>query len=251
MEEICGVALERGICEIAFTEHLDLDPDDPAFGSFDYDTYCRRIDHVRGIYGDRLTILKGVEIGYQKKYEKDIVAELAGFDMDIVLGAIHFADAILYTHKDAAVEFFQGRGLREAIVPYFRELRDAARSGLFDSLAHLDVIKRFSVEVFGPFSAAEFRDLIGPVLEDALKSSTALEVNSSGFRRGLGEPFPSGEILDWYKNMGGRMLTIGSDAHSSSDCGAYLTEALETIEAAGLNGVVRFRAGEPVETDAT
>jgi histidinol-phosphatase (PHP family) len=249
MEEMCEAAIERGISEIAFTEHLDLDPDDPAFGSFDYDKYCQRIDEARAAYGDRLVILKGIEVGYQKEYEREIVEELSRFEMDIVLGAIHFADGVLYTHRDAALDFFEGKSARQAVEPYFRELNDAALSGLFDSLAHLDVFKRFSVEVYGPFAASEFRDLIEPVLKEAVANGTALEVNSSGFRRGLSEPFPSLEVLGWYKSLGGRMLTLGSDAHSSKDCGAYLEDAMKVVVEAGFDGIVRFRSGKPIETE--
>ena len=251
MEEICETALELGISEIAFTEHLDLDPDDPAYGSFDYDHYSRRIDEVKDLYGDRIVILKGVEVGYQKKFEDDIIAAMSDFEMDIIIGAVHFADGILYTYRDAALEFFEERSLREAVEPYFRELKDTAESGLFDVLAHLDVVKRFSVEKHGPFIPSALRDLIEPVLEGVLRTSTALEVNSSGFRRGLGEPFPSLEILQWYRSLGGKMLTTGSDAHVSRDCGAYLPDTLKVIEAAGFNGVLRFRERKPVEPEVT
>ena len=136
--------------------------------------------------------------------------------------------------------FTAGRSLADIVAPYFDEVIGAARSGLFDTIGHLDFVKRYLVPHVLPARLAAAPELYEPVLAALVESGTALEVNASGLRQLPRETYPSAAIVARYRELGGRLVTTGSDAHRAE----WFAYGLAHGVPPGRRGRVR-RAGLP------
>ncbi len=244
VEEMCRLAIERGLTEIAFTDHLDSNPDDQCYGLFDAADFARDVDDCREHFGDRLRILKGAELGEPHLYPREIERVLGDEKFDFLTAGIHWVgDAVV------SVDFQTGTTDWVALYRrYFDEVLQAAECANFDVLAHFDLVKRFGVKYLGPFSIEPYREQIEAILRTMIERGIALEVNTSGYRQPCGEPFPALETLKLYREFGGELLTIGSDAHLGEHLGFGLERGLDVIRSAGFEAITLFRDRIPSQT---
>ncbi len=145
LEAYCALALERGIDEIAITDHVDFDPSMPAYGFASFEDRERDVREAAARWADRgLAVRFGVEVTYERAYEDQIRGWLRRHPHDYVIGSVHISAVSPYKASNVAT-FVTGRTLPEIVAPYFDEVIGAARSGLFDTLGHLDFVKRYLV----------------------------------------------------------------------------------------------------------
>ena len=116
-----------------------------------------------------------------------------------------------------------GRSLAEVVAPSFDEVMAAARSGLFDAIGHIDGVKRYVYPHILPAAFEAAPELYEPILRALVESGTALEVNTSGLRYPIAVTFPHPAIVARFHELGGRAVTIGSDAHRPDTPGAWRT----------------------------
>lgn len=238
-------AVELGLKAIGLTEHWDFDPDDRGYGSYDYRANKDEVRRLRSLYGPEIEILLGVEVSYSSAREEEIRDALSGKGFDYVIGAVHAVDGV-YLSEPRCRRDLATVPPREIYGHFFEETERAVESGLFDVIGHLDLCKRFGVEFYGPFNPGQpGRGLVKRVLKKAVSAGLALEVNASGTWQGPGEPYPGLPVLRMYKNTGGELLTVGSDAHAPEGVGE-VAHALRSIRLAGLPGPVIFKRREPV-----
>lgn len=206
----CLRALKYGYRAVCFTDHADIDRSLLCREPSVYELYRRAVLACREEFAGRLAVGFGVEIGYHRAGEDKIRAFLEGKEFDYILGSVHhLGDNVLVTDE----EFFAGRTQRQAYERYFGEVLLLAESGLCQGLAHLDVVERRGAKIYGPYDPAEYADCLAPILAAAVRHGLALEINLSGYRQGLGRPIPSLEVAGMYRRAGGRLITVGSDAH--------------------------------------
>ena len=243
LDAYCALSLERGIAELAITDHVDFDPAAPAYA---YSTFGERERDVREAaerWAPRgLAVRFGVEVTYERAYEDDIRAWLRAHRHDFVIGSVHSGPASLYEPERVGA-FVAGKSLREATAPYFVEVTAAAQSGLFDSIGHLDVVKRWLVPHVMPAALAAQPELYDPALRAMVETGTALEVNASGLRQLPRETYPTAAIVARYLAMGGQAVTIGSDVHQPSWFAFGLCEAYRLARGAGVTSLA-FRRGD-------
>lgn len=238
MSEICDAAISRGLSEICFTEHVDFEPTDTCYGAFNYDQYKSEIDHVRMCYGDKITIRCGVEIDYQTRYRPQIRDFFDGKEFDYVVGAAHYVGRILLENHHL---YFPGKQELEAYIPYFENTIEAIQTGWFDTIAHLDLCKRYGVRYFGHFNPAPFQNLITTALTSVVDQRMSLEINTSGLRQSPQDFYPCEEILQEFYRLGGKDITVGSDAHKAEDTGSGIAQALALAERIGFNHVNTYQ----------
>lgn len=232
-----------GLAEIGFCEHVDLDPRDQGFDYLDLAHYDQEMTAARSaIRGVRLR--QGVEITYQAKLESGIATWLAGHAWDYVVTSVHlvdYADGWALVSEPSSVDGYLATHTQDEVYrPYFEELLRAARSGLGDLLGHFDLVKRYGVQRFGPFLPGPYEEEIREVLRAAISSGTGLELNTSGWRQAPGECYPAPLILCWYHELGGEIVSVGSDAHHHRQLAAGIPEALELIRASGFRAIATF-----------
>jgi histidinol-phosphatase (PHP family) len=151
----------------------------------------------------------------------------------------------MISEQEGCERYFARRSVREAYQPYFAELRQAVESGLFDFIGHLDLAKRYGVRYYGPFDLSLFAAEVRDILKLTVESRVGLEINTSGLRQAPHETYPGLAVLRWYRKLGGRILTVGSDAHSVKDLGKGIAEALGLARKAGFEAVTLFEKREP------
>ncbi len=231
VQEMCERAVEIGITDIAFTEHLDFTPTDIAYGAFNYDKREVDLQAAREEFSGRLTIRAGIEVDYQTRHRSLIEDYLGAHSFDYVLGSAHYINgAIMEDHRS----YFSGKSVRDAYVPYFDAAISVVESGLFDALAHPDLVKRHGSRYFGKFVFEDFDPEIQSLLSAVISKGIILEVNSSGLRQPPEEAYPGWEAILMYKELGGRLVALGSDAHTPKQLGFGLSEVGLMVEQAGL-----------------
>ena len=143
-----------------------------------------------------------------------------------------------------------GRSLADVVAPYFDEVEAGARSGLFDAMGHIDFIKRYLAPRVTAADLAGAPELYEPILRAIVESGAALEVNTSGLRQPANETYPSSAIVARYRELGGRSVTVGSDAHRAESFAWGLDVGYAAVRDAGFDVLTFRRGGEP-ETIAT
>lgn len=237
MAQMCRSALAQGLAEIAFTEHFDLHPGEPTVGYYQPARYFERLEAARAEFAPLgLTIRAGVELGEPHRFGAQQRAVLEQYPFDIVLGSLHWIGDDCVFDPDV----FKRRSAPEVIGAYFRELEQMVRAGGFDVLAHADVFKRVAATVYGPLTSADWHDLIVPVWRACIETGTGIEINTATLRRGGPETHPGPAPLHWYRELGGEILTIGSDSHAPNQVASGLQIALEEARAAGFRHVAIF-----------
>ena len=239
-------AVTLGLVRLGICEHVDFDPRDQDYGYLDQALYDSEIASARREV-PQVQISQGVEIAYQTRRQDEIRAWLETVTWDYCVLSIHLLDyadgwAIISEAKTAAA-YFATHNQQQAYTPYFEELLLAARSGLGNLLGHFDIFKRYGARRYGPFDPSDYKDEIYSVLRAAVETGTGLEINTSGLRQAPAETYPGLQILRWYRQLGGEILTIGSDAHHVDDLAAGIAQAQALARRAGFRALAFFQEG--------
>ncbi|MEM8738887.1 MAG: histidinol-phosphatase [Planctomycetota bacterium] len=237
LEQYAAVALERGLAGITATCHNPM-PDGYAdkmrMAPDQLDEYVMYVQRARHVFEGRLDVRLGLEADYVPGYEKHLEQQLAAHDFDFVLGSVH-----------PQIPEYQGRYYAKDNFKfqqqYFTHLAESAETGLFDSLAHPDLIKHLMPR---SWSVSKIMDDACRALDRIAKTGVAMEFNTSGWRRPLQEPSPGPRLL--YEMARRRIpLTLGADAHSPPRVGFGFRKALRLIQAAGYRHVTVFKQRTP------
>jgi len=238
-------AEEIGLTEICLTEHLDFYISEDGFPCCTIPTetqlrsYLEEIREVQGMC--RIPVRAGVELDYKPEADYWIRDMLQRFSFDFVLGSVHnVGDWPVSGPKELAIDYFQERGVLQGCLDYFDIVEQAVATGLFDSFAHLDLMKRFKPENGKLMRQGVLRDRIAAVLDRMVATGTGMEVNASGIFHPAGEPYPGLQILKLARDRGVGMLTIGSDSHRPETVGRGLEAALSLARAAGYRSLCTF-----------
>lgn len=143
-------------------------------------------------------------------------------------------------------DFQRGRTQKEYNERYYQEMYDVVKSFKhYSVLAHLNLISRYDKEGNYPF--AEVRDMVAEILKLAIADGKGIELNTSSWHYGLSDTMPSKDILRLYKDLGGKIITIGSDAHSTKYLADHMDEARAVLrDEIGFEEVYTFRQMQPV-----
>jgi histidinol-phosphatase (PHP family) len=242
IETYAEAAVARGIRELAITDHIDFEPTAQAFAFVGYAQRERYVRDAAERWADAgLTIRFGVEITYQSRDEEAIRDHLRTHAYDYAIGSVHIMRDGPYTAEHLP-SWAAGRTLPEIVAPYFAEVLGAIRSGLFDTLGHLDMVKRYLAPHVTPADLAAAPELYEPLLRALVETGTSLEVNTSGLRQAPGETYPAPWAVARYRELGGQKVTVGSDAHLAGSFAFGLGRGYSVASAAGFDAV-SFRRG--------
>jgi len=242
MAAACEAAIGHGIQEIAFTDHVDFEPLDECHEYLRPGAYMAEIERCRRRYGHTLTIRAGVEIGEGHTYRDQVRSFLEAHDFDFVLGSIHWVG----NRPTWTGDYFNGQSLEEGLDSYFREVARLAAEADCDVLAHFDIVRRAVYKAFDLKTPdyTPYEHTIRRALRTLVERGKGLEINTSPRRRGMGHPNPTLQVLHAYREVGGEVLTIGSDAHTADSVGACFDEALDIARAAGFTRLATFEKRE-------
>lgn len=238
-EEYAAVAQQRGLREIGFADHipmyfLPVEERDPAIAMKEEDLpgYVQKINDLQQSFYP-FPIKLGIEADYTPGMENRLGEILGQYDFDYVLGSIHFLNGWGFDNP-AYLDGYKNRDLWELYRSYFEVLGQAAASGLFDILAHPDLIKKFGFE-----PDRELGELYRETLRQIADSGVCVEINTAGLRVPKKEIYPSPEFLKLcFANK--VPVSLGSDAHKPELVGADFRQAVELLKSVGYTQVVTF-----------
>jgi histidinol-phosphatase (PHP family) len=135
--------------------------------------------------------------------------------------------------------YFRAHPADEVYRNYFNEVEEMLHSADIDILAHLDIPVRTAAPILG-FDPHRYEEQIRRILRKVIDRGLALDVNTAGLRNPARNLMPDPIILGWYAEIGGEHVTLGSDAHKSSQVGLHLDQALAAIRTAGLSNITQY-----------
>lgn len=243
-ETICERLIELGFTQIAFTEHLDLDPADEGYGFYDYEAITEKVEALNLKYGDKLTIRKGVEVTYQKKREGEIKKFFSDKDYDFITGSVHLVDGFDISQDEGTKAFFDRFSRKEGFIMYFDATYNLVKSGLFDVLGHFEMLRRYGLNYTEDYSYEQFGNYIDRILDKVISEGVALEVNTSGLRQLPEDTYPRFKIVERFLELGGEYITVGSDSHIPEHLGYKIDETIQRLKGIGAKRLTLFEDGE-------
>lgn len=241
--DLAARAAAEGLMGVGFVAHVDFHPDDCCTGAFSAGTYSRSLEQAGTTPGSTL-ILAGIEVGEPHLFMGKAMEKAGGMHLDFVTGGLHWiGDRLLL---DASG--FAGADPLELVEEYLRICATIAGSSQIDILAHLGVWRRGLARAGGPSDIDETRlwpGLLGRLFEAMADRGIALELNTAGLRRPESVTYPTATVLRFYRECGGRLVTIGSDTHSEPHVFYGLSRGMEILAAEGFDEAFGFRDRRP------
>lgn len=224
-EAMARAAAEKGLKEICFTDHKDYDP----LGlmgviAFDDAVYDREYSDLR-VPG--LVIRKGMEFGMLPDNQERFRRDLAGRHYDFVLGSVHFARNLDVYYAP----YWEGKTVHQAERQYLEETLLCVRAHEdFDVLAHLNFISKSHAHPTNEnLRYEDHREVVDEILRTLVQKGKGLEMNTSGVDR-CGGFLPEREFFERFKELGGEIVTVGSDAHACKRVGQYCRDACDVLK---------------------
>ena len=245
LTELCAAAEASGLRYLCLTDHCDLIDE---FGreddSWDWAQVDRELMEARARY-PHLEISRGVELGQAMLREESARRVLSDPDIDFVLGSMH--------HTMAREDFYYLRysdpgKCEEILEEYLNCLLALSATDYLDSLAHLTYPLRYMQVRDGvAVDIHRFDDLIREILRTLAERGKALEINTSGYRQGMGGPMPPPYILRLFREAGGELITIGTDAHEPAHMASGLTEGAALLDSCGFRYLTLYKRRKPIQ----
>ena len=249
VDEYCRVALHRGLAEICFTTHYDNVPgmqsDDAAIRidgelkPISPENLAPYVNDVRQAAEKYLplglSVKLGLEFGWYEGCEDEVRRVRELYPFEYMLCGIHELDGICFCCPGRYQQCFERFTAEEAAERYSRQVVTAARSGMFDTIAHLDYPRKYGLKVYGESLDRAIMERAKAEMFPTLKASdTCLEINTSAMRRGLNDYFPRIGLINEARRAGVNVYYLGSDAHAPEHVGADFDVAASL---AGMTGV--------------
>lgn len=240
----CEAAIRKGVQQIAFTEHEDYNSGDMTSFFFKHDAYLEEVARCRERYDGQLVIRAAIEVSEPHEYAEAAGAVLRKHDWDFVLGSLHWIQPGIDTCKESFMTY--AGDWRQSFRNYFTQMISLARDGDFDILSHIDYPSRYNRHIHaGAYDITAYEDIIREVLRNVIARGRGIEINTSPWRKGLVNPNPPAVVVKWYREMGGEILTLGSDSHAPKDVGADIDRAMAMAKDAGFTRIAVFERRKP------
>ncbi len=254
---LCRSAISKGLKAIAITEHIELNRwfsqehygiiprnDEEIFNYSEImEKAMKQSCSARDTYGSRIHVINGIELG--QPHLDFGLAESVIHDarLDYVIASLHE----IFGKEDFYFLDYSKESVSDLMERYFKELLKICEWGKFDILGHITYPLRYIEGEYGiHIDFAEFEEQVRECLKALAQNGCGLEINTSGLRQKYGKIFPSLEILKIYREYGGEMITVGSDAHCADDVGKGVADGIKIASEAGFPYLCYFSEREPI-----
>ncbi|OPL19703.1 MAG: hypothetical protein AVO35_01650 [Candidatus Aegiribacteria sp. MLS_C] len=245
--ELVRRGIQKNMAAIGFVAHLDLDPADPCYDSFDREEYDYSIGRARHESAGRLEVMKGLEVGEPHRFQEEALRRVDYGEYDFIVGALHSVEG---TGMVLGEEAFGEREPLEVIEGYYAETLVMLQRADMDVLAHLGLFRR-GMAIAGLDTSLDETEIwpetMREILQTLIDRGISLELNTSGLRRKESITYPTPEILGLYRGMGGTLVTLGSDSHRDPHVFFGLAQGRELLKEKGFDRAFIYRGRQPVE----
>ena len=254
MEDVVVDAIKLGLNEICFTDHVDYgikcDWDsglkikyrngEPLANVY-YPQYMKEIRAMQYLYGSKIDIRIGLEFGIQTDTIPMFYSLYNRYEFDFIILSIHQVDNKEFWNQS----FQRGKTQQEYNEKYYEEMLAVVQKYKdYSVLGHMDLIARYDENGVYPFQ--KIKPLVEKILKIVIADGKGIEVNTSSHRYGLSDTTPSIEILKLYRELGGKIVTIGSDSHKPEHLGAYIKETKELLKNLGYTQFCTYDRMRPI-----
>lgn len=242
---ICEQAVDKGLRAIAFTDHCEIDKFfEQKYNSMVFHSYFECLKAKTSFEGELLVLL-GLEIA-QPMHDKALSEKIINnHNYDIVLGSIHTPKGFNCDVKEIPYDEIDVYAFMKN---YFRELTELAYWDGCDVLAHITCpMRRIQGKYAIDFDYSKIADATDELLKAIIENKKSLEINSSGLRQMISRPMPDENIIRRYKELGGKYITIGSDAHSAQEVGEGINECMLIAKKCGFDKINFYTGREILE----
>lgn len=246
MDSAIKASIRKGLGGIVFTDHYDVDPP-PSIIAFDFNPEAQQlaIDNIRERYCD-FDILKGIEVGVQKKSLKKIESFVSRFKFDTIIASVHFVNELDPYFGD----YYKKYEWHDAYRNYLLNILECITEyDNFDVVGHFDYIVRYSPYKQKMMRYVDFADEFESIFKILKERGKALEINTNTYRAKYGEaPKLDSEIIKKYRESGGELITLCSDAHDDFRIAENFEKYIEIIKEAGFKYITHFKERKPILT---
>ena len=254
MDMVIESAIRKNISAICITEHMDMDypyyPEmEPDQFTLDTASYYEEFKIMKEKYHDRIKLCFGVELGMQPHLVKINSEYISKWPFDFVIGSNHIAH-----RKDPYYpSFYENRSVEEAYTDFFEStLENVKAFDDFDVLGHLDYIVRYAPGGESSYHFSEYKEVTDEILINLIKKGKGLDVNSKALYSSdhrFKNPNPCVDALKRYKELGGEIITLGSDAHKPEDIAGEFTLLIDILYSCGYRSYCTFEKRKPIFHD--
>jgi histidinol-phosphatase (PHP family) len=244
-EEAVSKALDQGLMGLAFADHYDLDfPDSQYLFEFDPTKRATHFNALKEHYGPQIEILDGIEIGLQPHIVDQASDIINSHQFDFVICSVHAVDGIPL-HDPTA--FYEDKTKEQAYRRYLEEIYQIIRNfDDYDVIGHFGYIRRYGPYDIKSMPLKTYDDIIDSIFKLLVQRGKGIEVNVSGYAYKLGTPIPDVDMIKRFKELGGEIVTLGSDAHDAAHIGKSFKQGLAALERAGFEHVTYFKNRKPI-----
>lgn len=258
INDMVNRACELGLAAYAITDHCECNcfyPKEHYKGNMfsDYFSYCddfessvSAVTYLKEKYDGRLNLICGTEMG-QATHDFETAEKIVSDKrLDFVIGSMHQLPGV---EDFAFIDYkkYSADGIYDLLERYFKEIYKLCKWGKFDILGHLTYTLRYIKGNFG-FDAdiSRFDDIIAESFREIIHNGCGIEINTSGLRQNYGDTFPSLKYVKLYRELGGEILSVGSDAHTVEDLGKGIADGAEIARLSGFTHLCYFKQRKPV-----
>ena len=237
-EEQVERAIRRGMQYYCITDHQDYEHPEGDFSyilrkreDIKYDEYFRKLNKVKEKYADKINVLIGLEFGLQPHLAEKVKKDIANNPFDFCIGSTHSIKG--YDTEDKRL--YEGRKPEESIREYLEiEYDNLLKTDTVDAFGHIDFILRDVPGKNKGFTYAMYSDILDEILKLAINRHQALELNTKTLVVGMRDSSPGAETFKRYKELGGELVTLGSDAHFPERIGGCFQDAGYILKECGF-----------------
>lgn len=246
MEHMIEKALQLGLKRLCFTDHMDYDYPNPSEFIFDPEVYFDQIQLLRERYKDKIEVLAGIELGLQPHLSERLSNLTRQYSFDFIIGSSHVVD-----HWDPYYpEYWENRSNEDGIRRYYESIIENCKAYQgFHVYGHLDYIIRYvptTTSKSTSNSYSDYAELLDEVLKTIISYGKGIEINTAGLKYGLDYAHPIPDVLKRYKELGGELITIGSDAHKPEHLCYDFHVIPSYLKELGFQYYANFVEGKPV-----
>jgi len=257
--DLCRRAVEMGLDTLAVTDHCEANrfysmeyynavpQPDNEYDTYDFRDYFLKSmaenTEAKELFKGKLNVVCGIELGQANRDLKAADEILADKRLDFIIGSMHE----IPNHLDFAFLDYSKENIPLLLDEYFNEIYKLCQWGKFDVLGHLTYTFRYIEGEYG-FKAdmSPYNEIIAESFRLIAQKGKGIEINTSGLRQKYKKTFPTLEYVKLFRDLGGEIISVGSDSHTPDDLAKGIKEGLEIAAAAGFKNVCRFEKHEPV-----
>lgn len=242
--DACETALQQGLDGIAFTDHLDFDyPGADESANINYDQYFSEISAVKANYKGRLNVLRAIEVGIQPHVIDELLKIIKNYPFDYVLASVHVIDRV----DPYARVYYKDKSKLDAYERYLKEIYFMiTHFETFDMVGHFEYIIRYAHYADRSIRYADHSDVFDSILKELIRQGRGFEVNTGTYRDPAATAEYDFDVLKRYRQLGGELICIGSDAHRIDHIGLRFDYFAQMIRDAGFKYTVHYEDRKPV-----